>query len=65
MNGRNAKMLRRLEKDNPSGKQEFMSMSSTEKYIVRCDYIDRGDVVRKQYSENKKKAKVYEQVSNC
>lgn len=64
MNGKAAKMLRRLKKDTKTGKKEFKSFNSKEHGVIREDYLQRGTLVQTEYSLAKRKKK-REQISNC
>ena len=57
MNGRNAKMLRRLRQDTKVGKRIFLAFSHSDRALIRADYIERGDTSRSQYTEAKKLAR--------
>jgi len=57
MNGRNAKMLRRLRKDNKVGKRMFKSYTKSERALIRADYTERGEDIRIQYTNAKRIAK--------
>lgn len=57
MNGRNAKMLRRLRQDTKMRKSIFLAFNQHDRALIRADYIERGDTARSQYTEAKKIAK--------
>lgn len=57
MNGRNAKMLRRLRQDTKLGKSIFLAFSQNDRALIRADYNERGKLASSQYTEAKKLAK--------
>ena len=66
MNQKTAKMLRRLRKGDKKGKREFNNYNLKDRAIIRADYLDRGEKLKKDYSEAKRKVKqerINEQVS--
>ena len=63
MNGKVAKMIRRLQKDTHKGKREFLAFNHIERREVRADYIKRGQEIRESYSIAKRIVK-REQISN-
>jgi len=57
MNGKAAKLIRRVKKDSHKGKREWNALTHLERGEVSADYKIRGTLARAEYTENKKKVK--------